>query len=130
MRKMFGQTTTLEQMVSKVQRLCFTNQEVVTMSNKITQSTPLWKQGKYPGMEFCASWSRLEKEDPDKFKLLPAVVATEAQDFEYSYKVYANKYGLSIGRRKMDTSMLKVVAILSIKQRSLVLGHLCQKTIP
>ena len=130
---MFGQTTTLEQMVSKVQRLYFTNQEGVTMSNmsnQITQSTPLWKQGKYPGMEFCASWSRLEKEDPDKFKLLPAVVATEAQDFEYSYKVYANKYGLSIGRRKMDTSMLKVVAILSIKQRSLVLGHLCQKTIP
>ena len=58
------------------------------MSNQITQSTPLWKQGKYPGMEFCASWSRLEKEDPDKFKVLPAVVATEAQDFEYSYKVY------------------------------------------
>ena len=100
------------------------------MSNQITQSTPLWKQGKYPGMEFCASWSRLEKEDPDKFKVLPAVVATEAQDFEYSYEVYATKYGLSIGRRKMDTSMLKVVAILSIKQRSLVLGHLCQKTIP
>jgi len=127
---MFGQTTTLEQMVSKVQRLCFTNQEGVTMSNQITQSTPLWKQGKYPGMKFCASWSRLEKEDPETFKVLPAVVATEAQDFEYSYKVYATKYGLSIVRRKMDTSMLKAVAIISLKQRSLVLGHLCQKTIP
>jgi hypothetical protein len=69
---MFGQTTTLEQMVSKVQRLYFTNQEGVTMSNmsnQITQSTPLWKQGKYPGMEFCASWSRLEKEDPGTFKV-------------------------------------------------------------
>jgi hypothetical protein len=69
---MFGQTTTLEQMVSKVQRLYFTNQEGVTMSNmsnQITQSTPLWKQGKYPGMEFCSSWSRLEKEDPGTFKV-------------------------------------------------------------
>jgi hypothetical protein len=79
---MIGQTTTLGQMVSKVQRLCFTNQESVTMSNQMTQSTPLWKQGKYPGMEFCASWSRLEKEDPETFKILPTVVATEAQDFE------------------------------------------------
>ena len=61
---MFGQTTTLEQMVSKVQRLCFTNQEGVTMSNQITQSTPLWKQGKYPGMEFCASWSEIRKRRP------------------------------------------------------------------
>lgn len=127
---MFGHTTTLEQMVSKVQRLCFTNQEGVTMSNQIIQSTPFWKQGKYPGMEFCASWSRLEKEDPETFKVLPAVVATEAQDFEYSYKVFATKYGLSIVRGKMDTSMLKAVAIISLKQRSLVLGHLCQKTIP
>jgi hypothetical protein len=127
---MFGHTTTLEQMVSKVQRLCFTNQEGVTMSNQIIHSTPFWKQGKYPGMEFCASWSRLEKEDPETFKVLPAVVATEAQDFEYSYKVFATKYGLSIVRGKMDTSMFKAVAIISLKQRSLVLGHLCQKTIP
>ena len=53
MRRMFGQTTTPEQKVSKVQRLCSTNQEGVTMSNQITQSTPLWKRGKYPGMDFC-----------------------------------------------------------------------------
>jgi hypothetical protein len=73
---------------------------------------------------------QIRKRRPRDIQGLPAVVATEAQDFEYSYKVFATKYGLSIVRGKMDTSMLKAVAIISLKQRSLALGHLCQKTIP
>ena len=70
--------------------------------------TPLWKPGRFPGMEFCGSWNRLEQEEPQTFKLIQAVAGAEGKDQQYSYKVYSSKYGLSIGRKKLEAVATKL----------------------
>jgi hypothetical protein len=70
----------------------------------------LWKVGKFPGMEFCSSWSRLEKEQPEVFKLVQPLAGSEGHDSEYSYKVYKNQWGPSIVRRKLSLQDIPKVA--------------------
>jgi hypothetical protein len=82
------------------------------MSNQITQTNnepmkiqlPLWKDGRNGGMQFCGNWKRLEQEESETFKQIKQTEGFECQDHEYSYKVYKNQYGLSVGRRKMNVT--------------------------
>jgi hypothetical protein len=78
----------------------------ITQTNEpLKVQLPLWKDGRNGGMQFCGSWKRLEQEEPETFKLIKQTEGFECQDHEYSYKVYKNQYGLSVGRRKMNTAM-------------------------
>ena len=62
---------------------------------------PLWRDGRNGNVQFLSSFKRLEKENPDLYKLIEQKEGFECQDFEYSYKVGVSKFGLWLSRRKM-----------------------------
>src|SRR5690348_5600599 len=80
------------------------------MSQIITQTTtPLWKHGQKGNIEFLSSFKRLEKEDPETFRMIEQKEGYACQDHDYEYKVGKNQYGLWLSRRKMGLDGLKQI---------------------
>ena len=72
------------------------------MSQILTQSTtPLWKQGRNSNIEFLSNWKRLEREDPETYKIVQQREGFSCQNGEFEYKVGVNKFGLWLSRRRL-----------------------------
>ncbi len=87
------------------------------MSNITTQTdTPLWKLGRNGNIQFLASWKRLEREQPDLYKLIERREGSQCVDAEYEYHVGVSKFGLWLSRKAISLETLKTIANNSKEQ--------------
>lgn len=77
------------------------------MSQILTAPSALWKQGRNNNIEFLSSFKRLEKEQPEIYKLIEQKEGYICQDHEYEYRVGQNKFGLWLSRRKLGLEGLR-----------------------
>ena len=75
------------------------------------EQAPLWKAGKFAGMEFCGNWERLEVEEPSTFNIIKPIVGTEAKDDRFMYKVHQSPYGPSLSRKHLQVVATKMTTL-------------------
>jgi hypothetical protein len=83
--------------------------EWLEMTQEVIQ-VALWKDGRNSNIQFLSSWKRLEKEQPDLYKLIEQKEGFTTKDHEYEYKVGMSKFGLWLSRYRMGAKDLQAVA--------------------